>query len=148
LIETASIDDVILQLVSEGVGSGAKIAAEISVPAQIVRKQISSLIEAGKLEKDGRCYRLSSTEAAKPLQGTEQQEEDSLEVPDLLEVSLIPTICLAAAKWFPAPWLTIPGEDRRKLVERFAPVYDSFKPLIISEGHESAEQKRVYEIKQ
>ena len=62
------------------------------------------------------------------------QEEESRDAP------LIPTICLAAAKSFPGPWLTIPSGVRRKLVKRFAPVYDSFRPLIISEGHESGQQ--------
>jgi hypothetical protein len=68
------------------------------------------------------------------LQGTEKQEEDSL------APALIPTICLAATKWFPKPWLTIPPSDRKKLLEDFTPVYNSFQPLSISKGYDSPQR--------
>jgi hypothetical protein len=55
----------------------------------------------------------------------------------------VPTICLAASKWFPEPWLSIPDVDRKQVVARFAPVYESVRPLIISEGRESATQARM-----
>jgi hypothetical protein len=134
VIEPASLDDVILQLVSEGVGSMAKIVAEIGWPRQIIGQRLSSLMEAGRLEKNDWGYRLASTEAPKPSQGTEQREEDSLDAP------LIPTICLAAAKWFPEPWLTIPRDERKKLIEDFASVYNSFQPLSISHGYDSPQR--------
>jgi hypothetical protein len=57
---------------------------------------------------------------------------------------LVPTICLAAAKWFPKPWLTIPFGDRKRLVQDFAPVYNTFEPLSISEGHDSPERIALY----
>ncbi len=138
--EPASLDDLILQLVSDGVASAAKIATEIralgvpDVSMQIVRQLLSQLMEAGRLEKNDRGYRLASPETLKPSRGTEQWEKDSLDAP------LIPTICLAAAKWFPKPWLTIPFNDRQKLIERFAHVYSSFQPLSISHGYDSPEK--------
>jgi hypothetical protein len=140
VIEPASIDDVMLQLVSEGVGSPAKIAAGIrvlgvpGVSTQVVRQLLSQLMEAGQLKKNGRGYRCASPEAPKSLQGTEQREEYSL------APALTPTICLAAAKWFPKPWLTIPLSDRKKLVEDFTPVYNSFQPLSISHGYDSPQR--------
>jgi hypothetical protein len=143
VIETASAEDVILQLVSEGVGSVAQIAAEMNVSVGIIEEQISSLMQAGRLEKDGPCYRLSSTEAAKPLQGTELQAEDNLQAPNLVEAPLVPTICLAARKWFPQPWFSIPLDERSRLVKLFGPAYDGFRPLIISEGHEPIDQTKM-----
>jgi len=71
---------------------------------------------------------------------TSEGQQDS-GAPDLLSAPLIPTVCLATRKWFPKPWLSIPTADRKKLVKRFSPAYDHFRPLIISEGCESAEQR-------
>jgi hypothetical protein len=59
------------------------------------------------------------------------------------EGPVVPTICLAARKWFPGPWFNIPPDERSLLVKLFGPAYDSFRPLIISEGHEPIDQTKM-----
>jgi hypothetical protein len=61
----ASSDDVIIQWVRDGLSSASDIAQEMGISKGLVSRYASRLIEAGRLEKDGRGYKLGPLERGK-----------------------------------------------------------------------------------
>jgi putative DNA primase/helicase len=60
--EEASSDDVIVQWVRDGLSSASDIAAEMGISKGMVSRRAARLIEAGRLEKQGRGYKLGPIE--------------------------------------------------------------------------------------
>jgi hypothetical protein len=60
--EEASSNDVIVQWVRDGLTSASDIAAEMSISKGMVSRRAARLIEAGRLEKQGRGYKLGPIE--------------------------------------------------------------------------------------
>jgi len=57
-----SSDDVIVQWVKDDLSSASDIAAEMGITKGTVSKRAARLIEAGRLEKSGRGYKLGPIE--------------------------------------------------------------------------------------